>query len=196
MRLDPIEKPSSLMMQIAYWGIKRQMGKVMTPVKVVTARMPDSLKLTNEIVKFETKKIRLEQELHYMIVAFVSQINGCSFCSDLARSMAIRENVSLGKLDALTEYSTNSLFSPRERAALSFVEEATRSKRVSDPTFNELSKHFRDWEITEIIWLNALENYYNLINIPLEIGSDGFCALSQMRLEGLAIKHPNPGDSR
>lgn len=169
------------MMRMAYWGMKRQMGKVMTPVKVVTARMPGSLKFTNEIVKFETKRVRLEPELHYMIVALVSQINGCSFCTDLARSMAIRESISLGKLNALSEYRTNPLFSPRERAALAYVEEATRCKVVSDATFGELHKHFEDWEIVEITWLDALENYYNLINIPLEIGSDGFCALVQKR---------------
>jgi hypothetical protein len=26
--------------------------------------------------------------------------------------------------------------------------------------------------------LNAVENYYNLINIPLKIESDGFCAIA------------------
>jgi len=167
------------MMRMAYWGIKRQLGKVMTPVKVVTARMPGSLKFTNEIVKFETKKIRLEPELHYMIVALVSQINDCSFCTDLVTSMAMRENVSLEKINALAEFGTHPIFSARERSALKYVEEATQSKHVSDETFNELRKHFKDWEIAEISWLNALENYYNLINIPLEIGSDGFCALVQ-----------------
>lgn len=180
-RLEPVENPKGLMMRMAYWGMKKQMGKVMTPVKVVTARMPGSLKLTREIVNFETKGIRLEPSLHYSIVSLVSQINGCDFCTDLARSVAIRENVGLEKLEALREYRTNSIFSPRERVALAYVEEATRSKRVSDATFEELRKHFRDWEIAEITWLNALENYYNLINIPLEIGSDGFCAIVQAR---------------
>ena len=177
MRLEPIEKPKDFMMRMAYWGIKRQMGKVITPFKVVTARMPGSLKFTNEIVKFETRKIRLEPELHYLIVALVSQINCCHFCYDLVRSRAMRENVGLEKLNALMHFRVNSMFSPRERAALAYVEEATQSKRVSDATFSEFRKHFTDWEIAEITWLNALENYYNLINIPLEIGSDGFCAL-------------------
>lgn len=181
MRLEPIEKPNGFMMRMAYWGIKRQMGKVMTPVKVVTARMPGSLKFTNEIAKFETKKIRLQPELHYLIVTLVSQINVCGFCIDLSRSMVLRDNIDLRKFNALAEYRTNPIFSPRERAALAYVEEATRSKRVSDATFEELHKHFKDWEIAEITWLNALENYYNLINIPLEIGSDGFCSLIQAR---------------
>jgi alkylhydroperoxidase family enzyme len=157
------------------------MGKVMTPVKVLTARMPGSLKFTNEIVKFETKKIRLQPELHYLIAALASQVNGCGFCADLARSMVIRTNIDPKKFDALTEYRTDPTFSPKDRAALAYVEEATRSKRVSEATFEELGKHFKDWEIAVITWVNAIENYYNLINIPLEIGSDGFCALVQAR---------------
>ncbi|MGO9642184.1 MAG: hypothetical protein ACLP1Y_12880 [Candidatus Acidiferrales bacterium] len=66
---------------------------------------------------------------------------------------------------------------------LAYVEEATRHKRVSDATFEALRKHFKDWEIVEITWLNAVENYYNPINLPLEIESDGLCAIAQARMD-------------
>ncbi len=181
MRLEPIEKPKGFMMHMAYWGTRRQFGKVMTPMKVVLARMPGSLKVSNEIAKFELKGIRLEPGLHYMVGILASQINGCGFCVDLGRSMAIREHLGMEKFNALSEYKESPLFSDRERAALAYVEEATRQKRVSDATFGELRKHFRDWEIAEITWVNAIENYYNLLNIPLEIESDGFCAIAQAR---------------
>ena len=88
---------------------------------------------------------------------------------------------SLDKFDALPEYRTSPLFSERERAALDYVDEATRNKRVSDATFDALRPHFNDREIVELTWLNALENYYNLINLPLGIGSDGLCAIAQRR---------------
>ncbi len=181
MRLEPIEKPKGFMMRMAYWGTRRQFGKVMTPMKVVLARMPGSLKLSNEIAKFELKGIRLDHELHYMIGTLASQINGCGFCVDLGRSMAIRKHIGLEKFNALSEYRTSPLFSDRERAALAYAEEATCYKHVSDATFQELRKHFSDWEIAEITWVNAIENYYNLLNIPLEIGSDGFCAIAQAK---------------
>ncbi len=142
MRLEPIEKPKGLMMRIAYWMTRRQLGKVMTPMKVIYPRMP---------------------------------------CVDIARAMAIRERLGMEKFNALAEYRTSPLFSDRERAALAYAEEATRQKRVSDATFEELRKHFNEREIVEITWLNALENYYNLINIPLEIESDGFCAIALAR---------------
>jgi alkylhydroperoxidase family enzyme len=153
----------------------------MTPIKVVTARMPGSLKLTNEIVKFEMKGIQLEPQLHYMIITLASQINGCNFCIDLAQAMAVREHLGMEKFKVLSEYQTNPLFSDRERAALTYVEEVTRYKHVSDVTFEALRKHFSEREIVEITWLNAVENYYNFINIPLEIESDGFCAIAQAR---------------
>jgi hypothetical protein len=43
-----------------------------------------------------------------------------------------------------------------------------------------------------ITWLNALDNYYNLINLPLEIESDGFCALAEARTAGTSLGQPSP----
>ena len=40
---------------------------------------------------------------------------------------------------------------------------------MSDATFAELRRHLGGREIVEITWLNALENYYNLPNLPLGI---------------------------
>jgi alkylhydroperoxidase family enzyme len=181
MRLEPIEQPKGLLMRIAYWMTRRQLGKVMTPMKVVYPRMPGVLRLSYEIQKFELKGIRLEPGLKFLVVTLAAQINGCGFCVDIARAMAIRQHIGMEKFNALSEYRTSPLFSDRERAALAYVEEATRHKRVSDSTFEELRKHFSEQEIVEITWLNAVENYYNLINIPLEIESDGLCAIAQAR---------------
>jgi alkylhydroperoxidase family enzyme len=181
MRLKPIEKPKGLPMRIAFWMTRRQLGKVLTPMKVLYPRMPGVLKLSFEIQKFETKGIHLERGLHFMVATLVSAVNGCGFCVDISRAMAIREHLRMEKFNALSEYPTSPFFSDRERAALAYVEEATRHKRVSDATFTALRKHFSEREIVEITWLNAVHNYYNLINLPLEIESDGLCAIAQTR---------------
>ena len=178
MRLQPIEEPKGIMMRIAYWMTKRQLGKVMTPMKVVYPRMPGAVKLAYEIAKFETKGISLDSELKFLVTSLAAQINGCGFCVDIGRAMVVRERIGLEKFNALLEYKTSPLFSDRERAALAYAEEATRCKRVSDATFETLRNHFNEREIVEITWLNAVENYYNLINLPLEIESDGLCAIA------------------
>lgn len=183
MRLEPIEKPHGLMMRIAFWMAKRQLGKVTAPMKVLYPRVPGLLKPSYQIQKFQMKGIRLEPELHFIVSSLAAQINGCGFCIDTGKAMAMRVNLNMEKFNELLEYRTSSLFSERERAALAYVEEATRKKRVSDATFAALRQRFNEREIVEITWLNAVENYDNLINLPLEIESDGLCAIAQARAD-------------
>jgi alkylhydroperoxidase family enzyme len=57
----------------------------------------------------------------------------------------------------------------------------TRTKHASDETFAELRRHFDDTAIVQITWLCAVENYFNLINLPLGIESDGLCAIAERR---------------
>ncbi len=177
MRLQPIEAPKGLMMRLAFWMTKRTFGKVMMPMKVLYPRVPGLLKPSYAIQKFELSGLSLDHELHLLITTLTSQINGCAFCLDLSRAMALRERLPEEKFEALGQYRTNPLFSDRERAALGYVEEATRHRKVSDTAFEALRSHFSEREIVEITWVNAVENYYNLINLPLGIESDGFCAL-------------------
>jgi alkylhydroperoxidase family enzyme len=192
MRLKPIEKPKGLLMRVAFWMTRRQFGKVLTPMKVMYPRVPGMLKAAYEIQKFETNGIHIEKGLHFMLGALISQINGCNFCVDISRAVAISEGVGTDKFNALAEYRNNPLFSDRERAALAYVEEATCHKRVSDTTFDALRKNFNEAEIVEITWLNAVHNYYNLLNIPLEIESDGLCAIALERQN--LVQHKTDGE--
>jgi alkylhydroperoxidase family enzyme len=182
MRLEPIDKPNGFMMRLAFWMARRRLGKVITPMKVLYPRVPKMMRLSYEIQKFETNGVRLDPGLRLMVAMLVSQINACGFCVDIARAMSIRENLGMEKFNALAEYQTSPLFSDRERAALAFVEEATRHKRVSDATFETLRRHFGEREIVEITWLNAVHNYYNLINVPLGLESDGLCAIAEAQM--------------
>jgi alkylhydroperoxidase family enzyme len=181
-RLTPVEHPTDFSTRMAYWWSRKEFGKVMTPIRVVCARMPGSMSAMGGMLKFSSKKIQLDPEMQLMVTGLTSQINGCSACIDLGRAMAVRTHKDLAKLDAVMDYRTNAKFTERERAALAYVEEATRNKGVSDATFETLRRHFSEREIVEITWVNAFENFFNLINRPLGIGSDGFCAITQAKV--------------
>ncbi len=181
MRLEPIENPKSWMLRLAYRASKKRLGKVMSPMKVVYARIPGVLRASYELAKFEEKGVRLDPAIKLMVKSLTAQINQCGFCMDIAEAFAVDEKVGLEKLRALPEYGTSPLFSDRERAALAYAEEATRNKRVRDETFEKLRNYYDEQEIVEITWVNALENYYNLISIPLGLESDGLCAIAQTR---------------
>ncbi len=187
MRLQPIEHPRGLMMRFAYWMTRRKFGKVMTPMKVVAARAPKSMKATYEISKMMEHGFSLNKELQFLLHTHISEINQCLFCIDIAKAMALGEGGSMEKLERLSSYRTDPIFTPAERAALAYVEEVSQTKTASDATFAELKRHFSEEQIVEITLLNAFENYYNLVNRPLGIESDGFCAL----FEGQpASRHP------
>jgi alkylhydroperoxidase family enzyme len=79
------------------------------------------------------------------------------------------------KFEDLAHYQTSSLFTDAERAALDYVGELTREKKVTPDTFARMAKHFSERQICEIVWLVATEHVYNMTNIGLNIHSDMLC---------------------
>jgi len=182
MRLEPVDRPPTLLARIASAMMRRQLGKVITPARVIYNRVPALYGVGWQLVKAQRKGLTLAPELRLLVQSWVAMVNHCSFCIDIARASALSDGVSLERIDALPEWRTSPLFGGAERAALAYAEEATRSKRVSDETFAALQKHFDDRAIVEITFLTALENYYNLLNLPLGIEEDGLCAIARERL--------------
>jgi alkylhydroperoxidase family enzyme len=106
-------------------------------------------------------------------------LNGCAFCVDIKRATAIRNRLGTERFDALADWRGHPGFDAREQAALAFVEEATRNKHVCDETFAAVRRLFDDREIAELTLVNAIENFYNLLNLPLEVEADGLEALAR-----------------
>ena len=181
MRLAPIEQPKDLVGKLAYWMTKRRLGKVITPMKVIYARFPALFRHAYQQIQIVEKAVTLDPTISLLVRTWPAMINECTFCVDIAKAAALYKHLTLEKLEALPSYRTSPLYDARERAALAYVEEATRHKHVSDETFAELRRHFDERQIVEITWLNALENYYNLLNLPLGIEADGLCAIAQRR---------------
>jgi len=180
-RLDPIEQPPTFLARIAAIMMRRQLGKVMTPAKVIYNRVPRLYNLSWQLVKLQREGLELPVELRLLVQVWVAMVNRCTFCVDIARAHAVQMHVPLEKFHALPEWRASPLFSDRERAALAYADEATRNKKVEDATFATLRKHFSERQIVEITFLNALENFYNLLNLPLGIEDDGLCAIAQER---------------
>ena len=184
MRLEPIARPPTVMARVAYWMMQRQLGKVITPARVIYNRLPGMYGLSWWLLRVQQSGVQLDAPTRYLVQNWVAMLNQCHFCVDIGRAGAVLDRVGLEKLDALPTWRESPLFDERERAALAYVEEATRSKRVSDETFAALRKHFSERQIVELTVLNAIENFYNLLNLPLGIEADGLCAIAQGRARG------------
>lgn len=184
--LRPIEKPKNWLMKIAYWLTRRKIGKVISPLKVVYARLPLAFALFSAKISGLDKKLSLSPELALLLRVRVAQINVCSFCIDIARALAMKEKYQPEKFYELENFRKSTLFSEAEKAALAFAEELTVHKKANRESFDALQKHFTERQQCEIAWLIASEHYYNLVNLAFNIHSDQLCDL---RLKGREKKN-------
>jgi hypothetical protein len=179
--LPPIENPRGLIMKLAYCFTRRQFGKVLTPLKVHSARLPPAFGLFYTKIGVLDKKLLLPPETALLIREQVARINVCLFCVDMGRSFTIKASMNQAKFDSLEQYRTSALFTDAERAALDYVTELTKHKKVNPDTFASMSHHYSEREICEIVWLVASEHIYNMTNIGLNIHSDMLCDLTRKK---------------
>jgi alkylhydroperoxidase family enzyme len=133
------------------------------------------------------KKLKLPQELVLLIRQQVARINVCLFCVDIGRWAAIKASMDEAKFDALDQYNASPLFSDAERAALDYVTELTKEKKVNPDTFARMSQYYSERAICEIVWLVASEHLYNMTNIGLNIHSDMLCDISKKQKQSSAV---------
>jgi alkylhydroperoxidase family enzyme len=177
--LPPIEKPQGLIKKLVYAMSRRQFGKVPTPVKVVYSRLPTAFGMFVAKIGQLDKKLELPRETAYLIREQVAHINVCAFCTDIGRYFVIKAKMNEAKFDALADYQTSPLFSEAERAALDYVTELTRDKKVDPAKFERVRKHYSERAICEMVWLVASEHFYNLTNLGLDIHSDMLCDIAR-----------------
>ena len=170
--LPPVENPTDPQAQAAFERSIRLYGMVSTVAKVIYARQPQLATLAQHIVEVR-ESLSLGPELRLLIEMKASQLNGCAFCQDLTLALALREDIGAERFDGLDDFANSDAFSPREKAALAFVEEATQHRKVGEAAWEEVRKYFNEAEIVELAWLNAAENYFNLQAGVLGIESDG-----------------------
>ena len=172
MRLTAIEKPGGLLLKIAFWYSRKQFGKVISPLKYIYAR---SLPITKASLKMTNteKKLSLKSEIIQLIRYYTSHLNDCPFCSDINTYTAKKTNPALQEWKEFLNFRNSPKFSEKEKALLAYLEEINLTKSVTDDAFAKLRTHFPEKEIVEITWVNASENYLNLMAKPLGLPSDG-----------------------
>src|ERR1700677_3546636 len=163
--LAPIEKPQGLVMKLVYYFTRREFGKVMTPLKVHSARLPIAFGMFYGKISQLDKKMKLPAETAMLIRQRVANLNVCLFCIDIGRYYSIKASMNQAKFDALDNYKTSPLFSEKERSALDYITELVKDKQVNPDTFTKMAKFFTEREICEIVWLAASEHVYNITNI-------------------------------
>ncbi|KJS60195.1 carboxymuconolactone decarboxylase family protein [Streptomyces rubellomurinus] len=102
-----------------------------------------------------------------------SQINGCSACVFAGVEGAKKHGVADEQLHALVAWREAPFFTDEERAALALTEAATRiadrsGKAAPDEVWDAAADHFSEEQLSAIILMISLTNFFNRINTTIE----------------------------
>src|SRR3954465_3768685 len=103
--LPAIEQPKGLAMKLAYYFTRKQFGKVLTPLKVHSARLPAGFGMFYGKISQLDKKLVLKPETAMLIREQVARVNICLFCIDMGRWAQIHQSMNMAKFDALEHYA-------------------------------------------------------------------------------------------
>jgi len=182
-RLAPVGRVGSLWVRLFAAVFRWQLGKVMTPVWVIYARMPRLLWPQMFMLRLAQTGLSLDPTLVDLVQIRVSLANGCAFCTDLHRAMALRSGRDAAKLAAAAPPLLGGALSDSERLALTLADEIAGTGVPTEPTFTALRAAFDERAIVELVWLCSFTAYLNRMSKALGIESDGFCELLDRRLE-------------
>ncbi len=181
-RVHPLEgREAPLLLGVLNRVSRHLLGQEAVPLKIL-AHNPCFLLPYLALSRLVQGKTRLSPAIRILVMHHVAQINGCAWCLDFGQFQASRLRVPPEKLGAAGDPTATALFSPAEQAALAYATEVTAvGARVADGTFATLRQHYSEREIVELTVAIAAENMFNRLNAPLEIESQGFCALPAHR---------------
>ncbi|MFE7561215.1 carboxymuconolactone decarboxylase family protein [Kitasatospora sp. NPDC057500] len=102
-----------------------------------------------------------------------SQINGCSACVFGGVAGAKKAGETDERLHAVAAWREAPFFSEEERAALALTEAATRiadrsGQAVPDDVWDAATDHFTEEQLSAIILMISLTNFFNRINTTIQ----------------------------
>jgi AhpD family alkylhydroperoxidase len=165
--------------RLIFWLQRRRYGRELEPARL-WGRVPKAfLAMTAMYAALDGKSSPLDPALRGLIQVRVSQINWCSFCTDLNSANCLKRGISRDKLAALPRFVASSLFDEREKAALEYAEAITRTDRHTDAMLiARLQRHFSDEAIVALTTLIAFQNLSSKFNAGLGVPAQGLCGAS------------------
>ena len=144
----PTEKP-----RLEYWKAAPEVFKAM-------------LALENTV-----RSLGLEQSLLELIKLRVSQINGCAYCVDMHFQDARKDGETPERLNLLVVWQETSLFTPKEKAVLHWVEKLTRlpGGHVTDGDYAAVRGQLSEEEIAKVTLAIVAINGWNRFGVGFHL---------------------------
>ena len=112
-------------------------------------------------------KSGLENSLLELVRLRASQINGCAYCINMHANDARKAGETEARLQTLSVWQETAYFTPRERAALAWVENLTRlpERGAPQPEYEALQAHFEPQEVVNLTLAIATINAWNRFGV-------------------------------
>jgi uncharacterized peroxidase-related enzyme len=114
------------------------------------------------------------EELKMLVSLIASQVAGCRYCQAHMANLSKIYHSSEEKISQVWEFETSELFNAAERAALRLAYFGAMSpSQVEQKHFDELSKHFDESQIVEIVASISLFGFLNRWNDTMATEIEG-----------------------
>ncbi|MGB8972360.1 MAG: carboxymuconolactone decarboxylase family protein [Pseudomonas capeferrum] len=112
-------------------------------------------------------KSGLENSLLELVRLRASQINGCAYCINMHANDARKAGETEARLQTLSVWQETAYFTPRERAALAWVENLTSlpERGAPQPEYEALQAHFEPQEVVNLTLAIATINAWNRFGV-------------------------------
>lgn len=121
------------------------------------------------MVAFETAVVSsgLEHSLVELVKMRASQINGCAYCLHMHSLDARKSGESEDRLHMLAAWWESSLFTPREKAALTWTDSLTQiaQTRAPDADYAAMREQFDEAEAVKLTMLIGAINVWNRLAV-------------------------------
>ena len=113
------------------------------------------------------EKSGLELSLLELVRLRASQLNGCAYCVNMHANDARQEGETEQRLQCLSVWRETTFFTPRERAALAWVESLTLLPQEGAPQarFESLREQFTDKEMVDLTLAISTINAWNRFGV-------------------------------
>ncbi|MDK4702823.1 carboxymuconolactone decarboxylase family protein [Rhizobium sp. CNPSo 4062] len=138
-------------------------ARMKNPVLVLPETLQALLAVSNSI-----KDRGLSENIMDLVHLRISQINGCSVCTDMGFRKLQKAGETMERIVGVSAWREMPYFSDAERAALALGEAVTRladrPDAVTDEIWNEATRHYDEKALSALIIAIAIDNVWNRLN--------------------------------
>lgn len=163
-RITPIPRADLPQYEGLFEIVDASMGFVPSSMPTM-ARIPAILDGFAQLAGAVMTAGKIDGALVQMVAHVASTASGCRYCQAHTASQAVNLGADAAKVEAVWEFETDDQFSDAERAALRVARDAAQvPNAVTDEQFEELSRHYDEEQIVQIVATISLFGYLNRWN--------------------------------